>query len=229
MEELANQRIVGVRRTRTIPVRSPWARVASFLSQPVNLVFLGVAGIIAFLGLYPSFFLLYGSFTDAPLGVAGHFTLANYLQVYANAETYQLVLTSFIFALGASALSVALASILAWITIRTNAPLRRIFQLTAIIPNFMVLTARAVFYYPSDMSVSANGRLAPGDRLIQSVTLFQKRRRAIHIDYAQTFGLVQLCQHALIGAPLRVTYCPAADELKHAIGFATEMACRDVF
>jgi iron(III) transport system permease protein len=137
VEELANQRIVGVRRTRTIPVRSPWARVASFLSQPVNLVFLGVAGIIAFLGLYPSFFLLYGSFTDAPLGVAGHFTLANYLQVYANAETYQLVLTSFIFALGASALSVALASILAWITIRTNAPLRRIFQLTAIIPNFM--------------------------------------------------------------------------------------------
>jgi len=93
----------------------------------------------------------------------------------------------------------------------------------------MVLTARAVFYYPSDMSVSANGRLAPGDRLIQSVTLFQKQRRAIHIDYAQTFGLVQLCQHALIGAPLRVTYCPAADELKHAIGFATEMACRDVF
>ena len=136
MEELANRRIVGLR--RKIPARSSLARrVASFLTQPVNLVFLGVAGIIAFLGLYPSFFLLYGSFTDAPLGVAGHFTLANYFQAYADPETYQLVLTSFIFALGASALSVALAAILAWVTIRTNAPLRRIFELTAIIPNFM--------------------------------------------------------------------------------------------
>lgn len=112
-------------------------RAASFLSQPVNWVFMGVAGIIAFLSLYPSFFLLYGSFTDAPLGVPGHFTLNNYIQAYTDPEAYRLILTSFIFGIGASGLSVVLALTLAWITIRTNAPFRKLFELTAIVPNIM--------------------------------------------------------------------------------------------
>jgi ABC-type Fe3+ transport system permease subunit len=120
VEDLANHRLVGVR--QTIPATWSWSRITSFFGQPVNLVFLAVAGIIGFLGLYPSFFLLYGSFTDTPLGVPGHFTLANYLQAYADPQTYQLVLTSFIFALGASALSVILALILAWIAIRKQKP-----------------------------------------------------------------------------------------------------------
>ena len=41
-------------------------RVGSFLSQPVNWVFLAVGGIIGFLSLYPTFFLFYGSVVDAP-------------------------------------------------------------------------------------------------------------------------------------------------------------------
>ncbi len=113
------------------------ARVGSFLSQPINLVFLGVTALLAFLSLYPSFFLLYGSFTDAPLGVPGHFTLGNYVQAYSDPEAYRLFLTSFIFGLGSSGLSVVIALTLAWITIRTNAPFRRLFELTAIIPNIM--------------------------------------------------------------------------------------------
>jgi len=103
----------------------------------MNLIFTGVAGILAFLSLYPSFFLLYGSFTDAPLGVPGHFTLSNYVQAYSDAEAYHLILTSFIFGIGASGLSVILALTLAWITIRTNAPFRRLFELIAIIPNIL--------------------------------------------------------------------------------------------
>ena len=108
-----------------------------FLSQPVNLVFIGLAAILAFLSLYPSAFLFYGSFTDAPLGVPGHFTLKNYIQAYSDPEAYRLMLTSFIFAVGASGLSVVLALTLAWITIRSNAPFRRLFELTAIVPNIM--------------------------------------------------------------------------------------------
>ncbi|HEY1371461.1 MAG TPA: iron ABC transporter permease [Candidatus Binatia bacterium] len=92
---------------------------------------------LAFLTLYPSFFLLYGSFTDAPLGVPGHFTLANYIYAYTDPESYRLLLTSFIFGIGASGLSVIFALVLAWITIRTNAPFRRLFELVAIIPNIM--------------------------------------------------------------------------------------------
>ncbi len=122
---------------RTLPSLSSLAGVWSFLSQPMNLIFLGVAGILAFLSLYPSFFLLYGSFTDTPLGVPGHFTLANYVQAYSDPDAYRVILTSFIFGIGASGLSVVLALTLAWITIRTNAPFRRLFELTAIIPNIM--------------------------------------------------------------------------------------------
>jgi len=122
---------------RAIPVAGTVSRLASFLSQPINLIFLGVSGIIAFLSLYPTLFLFYGSFTDAPLGVPGQFTLSNYVYAYTDWEAYQLILTSFIFGIGSSGLSVILALTLAWITIRTNAPYRRLFELTAIIPNIM--------------------------------------------------------------------------------------------
>ena len=112
---------------------SAWSQsiARSFLAQPINLAFVAVVFLIAFLGLYPSIYLLYGSFTDTPLGVPGHFTLSNYLYAYGNPEIYRLVVTSFVFAAGASALSILLSLILAWITIRTNAPCREVFELTA--------------------------------------------------------------------------------------------------
>ena len=122
---------------RDLPAGWALSRAGIFLTQPINLIFLGVAGIIAFLSLYPTFFLIYGSLTDAPLGVPGHFTLNNYIRAYSDPETYRLIVTSFVFGLGASGLSVVLALTLAWITIRTNAPFSRLFELTAIIPNIM--------------------------------------------------------------------------------------------
>jgi iron(III) transport system permease protein len=119
------------------PAAQRLSRVRSFLSQPVNVIFFGVTGIIAFLGLYPSLFLFYGSLTNTPLGVPGHFTLANYIQAYTDPETYKVVWNSFVYAIGASGLSVVLALTIGWITIRTNAPFRRLFELTAIIPNIL--------------------------------------------------------------------------------------------
>ncbi|HEX7232639.1 MAG TPA: hypothetical protein VF452_19780, partial [Candidatus Binatia bacterium] len=77
-------------------------RLGAFLSQPVSWVFIFVVGIIGFLSLYPTFFLFYGSLTDAPLGVPGHFTLGNYIRAYSDPEAYPLLLNSFIFGLGAS-------------------------------------------------------------------------------------------------------------------------------
>src|SRR5439155_10073747 len=128
---------------RVIPVQpaltAGWnrTRVGAFLAQPISWVFLIVGGVIAFLSLYPTFFLFYGSVMDAPLGVPGHFTLQNYVRAYTDPEAYPLLLNSFIFGLGASGLSVVFALTLAWITIRTNAPFRRLFELTAIIPNIL--------------------------------------------------------------------------------------------
>ncbi len=120
-----------------IPASSILTRVQQFCCTPVNWVFLAVAGILAFLSLYPTFFLIYGSFTDAPLGLPGQFTFANYIRAYSDPSAYPLVLNSFVFGIGSSGMSILLASALAWITVRTNAPFRRLFELTAIIPNIL--------------------------------------------------------------------------------------------
>jgi len=120
-------------------VSTAWgrSRLGAFLSQPVSWVFIIVGGIIGFLSLYPTFFLFYGSLTDAPLGVPGQFTIQNYVRAYTDPEAYPLLLNSFIFGFGASGLSIVFALTLAWITIRTNAPYRRLFELTAIVPNIL--------------------------------------------------------------------------------------------
>jgi len=104
--------------------RDPFAPVVAALTAGV-----------AFLALFPTVMLFYGSFTDGDLGERGSLTLANYVAAYTDPDTYRLLVDSFVFAAGASLLSLAFAVALAWITVRTNAPLRRVFELTAIVPN----------------------------------------------------------------------------------------------
>jgi iron(III) transport system permease protein len=103
--------------------------------EPFTLTVVGVAALLAFLALYPTVMLFYGSFTTAPLGQTGELTVANYVAAYTDRETYRLLVDSFVFAAGSSALSLVLAVALGWITVRTNAPLRGLFELTAIVPN----------------------------------------------------------------------------------------------
>jgi iron(III) transport system permease protein len=103
--------------------------------DPLTLTVAGLAAVLGFLALYPTAMLFYGSFTTAPLGEPGEATLANYVTAYTDPDTYRLLLDSFVFAAGSSLLSLVLSAALAWITVRTNAPLRGVFELTAIVPN----------------------------------------------------------------------------------------------
>jgi len=112
------------------------ARIRRFV-QPVYLLYICAGLCLAFISLYPTFFLFYGSVRSAPLGVAGHLSASNYIRVYSDPETYKLVANTLIFAAGASGLSVIFALALAWITVRTNAPFRGLLELTAVIPNIM--------------------------------------------------------------------------------------------
>jgi iron(III) transport system permease protein len=107
------------------------------LGQPVYLLFAVSGAALAFLSLYPTFFLFYGSLRSAPVGVAGEFTFSNYVRVYTDPETYQLLANTLLFAAGASGISVLLALVLAWITVRTNAPFRGLLELTAVVPNIL--------------------------------------------------------------------------------------------
>ncbi len=107
----------------------------AFRQNPQLAVVTVVGIIIAYLSLSPTLMLFYGSFLSKPLGVPGEFTLAHYGRAYGDPLTYRLLFNSFIFATGSSVLATALAATLAWISIRTNAPFRKFFELTSIIPN----------------------------------------------------------------------------------------------
>ena len=120
--------VEAIRLPRALPSGTGWR-------DPLTLTVMGVALVLAYLALFPTAMLFYGSFTTAPLGQSGPATLENYVTAYADPETYRLLLDSFVFALGSSLLSLLLAVTLAWITVRTNAPFRGIFELTAIVPN----------------------------------------------------------------------------------------------
>jgi len=121
-------KIEAISRFRSAARRVDWR-------DPLTLTVIGVAVVLAYLSIFPTAMLFYGSFTTAPLGEQGEFSLANYITAYTDPETFSLLLDSFVFATGASVLSLALALALAWITVRTNAPWKGVFELTAIIPN----------------------------------------------------------------------------------------------
>jgi iron(III) transport system permease protein len=137
--------------------------VDSFRREPQLGVVLCVGIVIAYLSLSPTLMLFYGSFRSKPLGVpSAEFTLAHYLQAYADPLTYQLLFNSFVFAAGSSVLATILAAALAWISIRTNAPFRRFFELTAIIPNI---------FPPVMLAVSWTVLLSPRTGLINRLLM----------------------------------------------------------
>ncbi len=123
---------VGGAATRTLALPRIWGRV-----ETTTWVGGGVGVLLAFLTLYPTAMLFYGSLSDAPVGALGRLTLAHYRHAYTDPATYRLMLNSFVFALGTAALSVLFGLVLAWITVRTNAPGRALFELVALAPNVL--------------------------------------------------------------------------------------------
>lgn len=153
---------------------------------------MGIVGlIIGYLSLSPTLMLFYGSFLSAPIGVTGHFTLANYADAYGDPLTYQLLVNSFIFAGFSALLATALATILAWISIRTNAPGRKIFELTAIVPNI---------FPPVMLAVSWTILLSPRTGLINRLVMEVFGLSAAPLDIYSMWGMIFV--EALITTPL---------------------------
>jgi iron(III) transport system permease protein len=109
--------------------------VRAVRQEPQLVLITIVAIVIGYLSLSPTLMLFYGSFLSKPLGVPGELTLSHYISAYTDPRTYQLLWNSFIFAAGSALLATVFAAALAWITIRTNAPFKKFFELTAIVPN----------------------------------------------------------------------------------------------
>ena len=122
--------------------------------------------------------LFYGSFRSKPLGVPGEFTFAHYISAYADPLTYQLLFNSFIFAGGSALLATALAATLAWIAIRTNAPFRKLFEITAIVPNIFPPVMLAVSW-----TVLLSPRTGLDQPIIDGRLSICPRRRSISIRF----------------------------------------------
>ncbi len=173
--------------------------LAMFKRDPQLSVVLFVGVIIAYLSLSPTLMLFYGSFRSKPLGVPSEFSLVHYVNAYTDPLTYELLLNSFLFASGSALLATVLAATLAWISIRTNAPFRKLFELTAIVPNI---------FPPVMLAVSWTVLLSPRTGLINRalMELFGLAEAPLNIYSIPGMMFVE----ALITAPLAFLLISAA-------------------
>ena len=92
------------------------------------------AGILVYLAVLPLLMLFIGSFQAEVAPREFVYTLKNYKAAYASEYTYSTFVNSLIFASGSATLSFLLGMMLAWLTERTNTPLRGIFVPIAVVP-----------------------------------------------------------------------------------------------
>lgn len=99
-----------------------------------NLLIVLATALIAYLTLVPLGMLFYGSFKSSPPGVAGHFTLDHYATLFKGSEMINAFKNSIIFSLGTSLLAFLGGVYLAWMTERTNMPLKKAVYGSILVP-----------------------------------------------------------------------------------------------
>lgn len=99
-----------------------------------NVTLLLIAGVIIYLTLIPLIMILYGTFTDGPPGTDAAFTLNNYVKAYGSPPLFYSAFNSVVFAAGSGLISFVVGGFLAWVTERTNTPLKPLIYLLAIFP-----------------------------------------------------------------------------------------------
>lgn len=97
-----------------------------------------------FLTLYPTAMLIRGSLSVGKLANPGSLTLSNYLLVYGQLDTYGLFATTLLYAVAVAAFSVVVGLALAWIAVRSDAPLARHMSWLIFIPYALPSTLLAI-------------------------------------------------------------------------------------
>jgi iron(III) transport system permease protein len=105
------------------------SRSLSDLLQPRNLVLAAVVAAIAYLAVVPLGYLLWGTFFDEQ-----GFTLRFFEEAYARVGLAEVAVNSAVFALGSTALSVGLGTMLAYLQVRTDVPLKRLIFAASLVP-----------------------------------------------------------------------------------------------
>src|SRR5437870_438608 len=118
--------------TAAIP-RPASASLPSF-RDPALLIPVVGAGVLIYLAVLPLLMLLIGRFQAEVAPREFVYTLKNYRAAYASEYTYSTFMNSLIFASGSAGLSFIIGTLLAWLTERTNTPLRALFVPVAVVP-----------------------------------------------------------------------------------------------
>jgi iron(III) transport system permease protein len=100
-----------------------------------SLILVGCTLFVLYLAGVPLVMLLYGSIRSAPIGEPGAtYTIQNYVKAYFDKEFYLLLLNSVYYALGTCTLTFLIGTFLAWVSERTNTPLKKLFVVMSLIP-----------------------------------------------------------------------------------------------
>jgi iron(III) transport system permease protein len=94
-----------------------------------NLIVLGVVLVIGYLALVPLGYLLWGTFFDAE-----GFTFRWFGEAYSAVGLTEMMLNSLTFALGATVVSVALGTLLAYLIVRTDVPFKPLLMAASLVP-----------------------------------------------------------------------------------------------
>jgi len=100
-----------------------------------TLILIGCSLFVVYLAGIPLVMLLYGSIRSAPIGEPGAtYTIQNYIKAYLDRDFYLLFWNSLKFGIGTTLLSFLIGTYLAWVSERTNTPLKKLFVVMALIP-----------------------------------------------------------------------------------------------
>ncbi len=100
-----------------------------------TLILIGAIAFVLYLAGVPLVMLLYGSIRSAPIGEPGAtYTIQNYVKAYFDKEFYFLLLNSIYYGLGTYTLTFLIGTFLAWVSERTNTPLKKLFVVMSLIP-----------------------------------------------------------------------------------------------
>jgi iron(III) transport system permease protein len=98
------------------------------------LVISGLIAAVGWLVAVPLGMVVWGSFRSAAPGLPGELTFDNFVRAYHNVRLIQAIGNSLTFAAGASIISFVGGTFLAWVTERTDAPLRRVLYALVLVP-----------------------------------------------------------------------------------------------
>ncbi len=94
-----------------------------------NLIVLGVAAAIAYLGLVPLVYLLWKTFVHS-----GHVSIESFRTAYSTVGLGTMTLNSFEFAFGSTAVAIVLGTTLAYLIVRTDVPFKGLMLAASVVP-----------------------------------------------------------------------------------------------